>query len=430
MSRSLATSVGPSNDPKSPLHKETDVPASPTRRPRVLFLGHSGVLGGGELSLLDIAADWTDSSSVTLLEDGPFVARLKERGISTHVLSAPSSLQQVRRSAGLLSLLTTIPGVVRQALRLVPYARDADLLYANSQKAMVFAAIAGWWTRKPVVWHLRDILSNDHFSPGNRLLATLLANTSVHTVICNSEATREAFVQTGGSRRRCIVIPNGIDPRPFQYSSATNSMETFGARQATRDQIRVANHLPVDAPVVGVFSRIASWKGQLCLVEALPSLPGIHALIVGDALFEADRAYEERLLDRIRELRISDRVHLLGFRDDVPALMRAVDVVAHTSTAPEPFGRVIVEGMMACRPVVATRAGGAVEIVEHGRTGLLVSPGDPEDLASVLRELTRNKVLASRIAQDGSAHAHRHYSVNVLLRRIRRLILDVTSKRV
>jgi glycosyltransferase involved in cell wall biosynthesis len=68
--------------------------------------------------------------------------------------------------------------------------------------------------------------------------------------------------------------------------------------------------------------------------------------------------------------------------------MRAVDVVAHTSTAPEPFGRVIVEGLLAGCPVIATRAGGASEILNHGETGYLVPPGDPQILADVLRTLT------------------------------------------
>jgi glycosyltransferase involved in cell wall biosynthesis len=79
---------------------------------------------------------------------------------------------------------------------------------------------------------------------------------------------------------------------------------------------------------------------------------------------------------------------MTGFREDVPVLMHACDVIVHTSTAPEPFGRVIVEGMLAGRPVIATNIGGPAEVLNHGETGYLVPPDDAQILADVLRTLT------------------------------------------
>src|SRR5262249_31786566 len=130
----------------------------------------------------------------------------------------------------------------------------------------------------------------------------------------------------------------------------------------------------------------AAWKGQHVALAAVAALPEVQLIVVGDAMF-GERAYADDLRRRAKDLGIADRVHFLGFRTDVAYLMRMVDIVLHTSVAAEPFGRVILEGMLAERPVVATDAGGAREIVLNGLTGLLVPPGDPQALRVAMAEL-------------------------------------------
>ena len=110
----------------------------------------------------------------------------------------------------------------------------------------------------------------------------------------------------------------------------------------------------------------------------------MHAVLVGAALFGED-AYEAELRAYVLEHGLADRVHFLGFQHDIAACMKAVDVVAHTSISPEPFGRVIIEGMLAKRPIVAARAGGVTDIVEDRENGILCTPGDVSALAGALR---------------------------------------------
>jgi glycosyltransferase involved in cell wall biosynthesis len=169
---------------------------------------------------------------------------------------------------------------------------------------------------------------------------------------------------------------------------------------------------------VGVFSRLAPWKGQHVLIDALSDLPGVHALFVGDALFDGDESYAETLRTRAAQRGVADRAHFLGFRDEVPVLMQLVDVVVHTSTAPEPFGRVIVEGMLARRPVIATNAGGAREIVDDGCTGLLVPPGDTRALAAALRHVVDYPQQAATITEAAHARARRRFSKQAMIARI------------
>lgn len=382
-------------------------------QPHVLFVNHAASIGGGELSLLDIAADWAASSEMVLLEDGPYVDRLRDRGVSVHVADTGGRAMSVTREAGPLSAVLALPGVVRLVGSLYERACQADVVYAGSQKAMIVAALAGWLAGTPVIWHLRDILTAEHFSGLNRRLVTLWSRLFLSRVICNSRATKDAFVAAGGPEDKAVVIHNGIDPSPFEAPAQDPST------------VRAQLGLPLDAPLVGVFSRLAAWKGQDVLIDALGELPGVHAVIVGDAMFAPDHAYKSNLIAQVRNAGMSDRVHFLGFRDDVPTLMQCVDVVAHTSSQPEPFGRVIVEGMLARRPVVATRAGGAIELIDDGVNGVLVRPGDASDLARGIRHALDR---AEALSAEGRQHARQHFTVDHVLQRVREEVSTTTAE--
>ena len=385
--------------------------------PRVLFVDHAASLSGAELYLLDLAVHYRRSARVVLFEEGPFRTRLVEAGVDARVLPAPDALLGVAREGGLRAGLAAVPALLRLAGRLARMARGYDLLYANSQKALVVSALASLLARRPLIWNLHDILTADHFSAVNRRVAVALANACAARVVVNSEATRLAFVQSGGRGAKTALVFNGIRADAFQPRTAAE-------RQALRQRLGVD-----DASVVGVFSRLAAWKGQDVLLRALPELPGVHALLVGKAMFQEDRQYERELHRLTEALGLQDRVHFLGFRRDVPALMQAVDVVAHTSTAPEPFGRVIVEGLMAGTPVVAARAGGALEIIDDGCTGRLVTPGDPEALARTLADVLVHPEEASRLAARGRRAAEDRFSIEAMLHQAEAVIGEVATPR-
>ena len=241
-----------------------------------------------------------------------------------------------------------------------------------------------------------------------------LANHLTAQVIANSQATADAFRSAGG-RTPVEVVYNGIDPSPFE---AVKPAEVT----ALREVLGLG-----DVPVVSVFSRLSPWKGQHVLVEALPQLPDVHALLVGEALF-GETAYAEALKTRVEALGLSNRVHFLGFRRDIPALMKLSDVVLHTSTAPEPFGRVIVEGMLAGRPVVAAKAGGAVEIIGNDEGGLLVTPDDARALTKALSQLLSQPKEAERLAERGHKRALAHFSLQGMVNSVSACLAQVQPK--
>ncbi|HVC16061.1 MAG TPA: glycosyltransferase [Rhodanobacter sp.] len=376
---------------------------------RILFVSHTGQLGGAEFVLLDIARHYRDRCHVVLLADGPLRSLLAASSISVGVVPADHAMLSVRRQGQVLSALSVVPAALSAAWHVARAARGYDILYPNSQKAAVVTMLAGQLLHKPVVWHLHDILSLDHFGRVQRRAVMTLANRSAKWIVTNSEASRDAFVACGGKADRITVVPNGIDAAPFVAISdavAARLRREFGA---------------AGCRLVGVFGRLAPWKGQHLLIEALPKLPGVHALVVGDALF-GETDYRAQLEERAGVLGVSERVHMLGFRNDVPALMRSADVIAHTSTAPEPFGRVLVEGMLAQRPVVAASGGGAREVLgatyEH-----IVPPGDPTALAdAIARVLATPQDAAATLAAANFARATKLFSIERMLSGIDRAL--------
>ncbi|MDF3839478.1 glycosyltransferase family 4 protein [Cupriavidus basilensis] len=342
------------------------------RRP-LLFVDQSGELGGAELSLLDIARHRRGDGEVLLLSDGPFRRRLEAEGVKVAVEDggAIGAIRTRGLGAGVLRALMALPGLVRRVAR---RARQADVVYANTQKAMAVAVLGRWLHRRPVIWHLRDIVDAGHFGRAQRFAIRCLSR-GLDQVIANSQASAAAFDTLTGGRIPVEVIHNGIDAAPFE-----------AARSLDRQALRAANGLPADTLLVGLFGRLAPWKGQHVLLEAVSRVAGMTAVLVGAALF-GEGAYEQALRERAAEPDLCGRVQFLGFREDVADLMHCVDVVVHASVSPEPFGRVVVEGMLARKPVVATAAGGVPEIIEHGVTGWLVQPGDAGALADALARL-------------------------------------------
>jgi glycosyltransferase involved in cell wall biosynthesis len=173
--------------------------------------------------------------------------------------------------------------------------------------------------------------------------------------------------------------------------------------------------------MVGVFGRLAEWKGQHILLEAAVGLPDVHICVVGDALF-GEQLYAKTLQDRAARPDLAQRVTFLGFRRDIPALMKCMDIIAHTSTVAEPLGRVILEGMLARKPVIATRAGGAAEIVADRKNGILVTPGSVTELSSAVELLYNNKKLSGELAAAGRLHAESAFSMEIMADRVRQVL--------
>ena len=290
-------------------------------------------------------------------------------------------------------------------------ARGAVLIHSNTSVILGGAAAAAT-ARLPHLWHVREIYagsgSYDRAWPAFRRLLL-----SAAALPCVSGATAAQF---GGSPR-ARVIPDGL---------------AVPAHRAPRAAARAALGLSGDAPVIAVLGRISGWKGQDVLVRALAepelSARGAVALIAGAAWPGAEeRTDAVRAL--ARALGVEARVHFAGFRDDVENIYGAADVVAIPSTAPDPLPGAAIEAAAAGCAVVASAHGGLPEIVDDGRTGRLVAPGDPSALARVAAELLDDPDARARLGAAAAADVRERYAPSRLLEAIHGLYDEVLEGR-
>src|SRR5471030_1462987 len=384
---------------------------------RVLAVDQSGVLGGAELSLLEVMKTMRGTNETVLFDDGPFRIALEAAGVKVDVLDG-AALGTLSKEGGMkrpgAGMIGGVMGLVRGTLA---KSRNSDVIYVNTQRAMVVGAIAGLISRRPVVWHLRDIVSPEHFGKAQLTIIKWCTKLMLERVIANSTASAAALTAlTRMKEDRLDVVFNGISAEPF------TELESVA-----QHELRARFGLPQDTFLVGSFSRLARWKGQHILLEALLEAPEMHAVLVGAALFGED-AYEAELRAYVLEHGLADRVHFLGFQHDIAACMKAVDVVAHTSISPEPFGRVIIEGMLAKRPIVAARAGGVTDIIEDRENCIMCTPGDVRALADALGELSADEGLRNRLVEQGYANAVNRFGTERYVESVQKILSDVAGK--
>ena len=374
---------------------------------KILFLDQSGKPGGAELCLIDIAKPYRQDCLVGLFADGSFKTLLEENQIPVKVLNRKEI--EVRKESSLLQGLRSVGQILPLILTVAKIAREYDLIYANTQKALAIGALASFLSNRPLVYHLHDILSPEHFSQTNRRIAIALANKFASLVIANSQASKDAFIDAGGKSETVKIVYNGFEPAKYKVKeSQVNDIK---------------QELELDGKfVVGHFSRLAPWKGQHILIEAIAKTPkNVIAILVGDALF-GEQEYVSQLHEQVRDLGLENRVKFLGFRDDIPQLMTACDLVSHTSTSPEPFGRVIVEAMLCEKPIVAAKAGGAIELIDHEVNGFLTTPENTQELTQIINKCLNNPEEITKIAKTARQNAAERFDVTKINQQITQYI--------
>jgi glycosyltransferase involved in cell wall biosynthesis len=164
-------------------------------------------------------------------------------------------------------------------------------------------------------------------------------------------------------------------------------------------------------PVIILPGRLTGWKGQDVFIKALKNirhLPFI-ALCIGD--FEENTSFVQRLHSSIQQFELEGKVKLVGHCDDMPAAMMLADIVISASSSqPEAFGKVIIEAMAMGKPVIATRHGGSTETVLDGKSGWLVKPGDPDEMAASLAYVLSDEKLRLLAGEIGKQRVNRLFT--------------------
>jgi glycosyltransferase involved in cell wall biosynthesis len=236
-------------------------------------------------------------------------------------------------------------------------------------------------------------------------------------IVVNAEAIKQDLVRRGYDLGRLSVIPNGTDCERFRL-------------RGNGEAVRREWNIPPDVPVVGVLARLMRIKGQEVFLHAAALMasnnPDVRFMIVGDN--SNDHGYKDELKRLAARLGLADRVLFTGFRVDVPDLLAALSVVVSPSLGLEGMSNSVLESMAAGVPVVATQVGGTPEIVEDGVTGLLVPPGDSEELAAAISRLLADNTLAKRLVESARRRVFSRYSLERAVESTERLYHELLMR--
>ena len=405
----------------------------------ILFFDHTAKMGGGEISLFNLVTHLDANRFepvVVLASEGDLQQRLSALGIETHVLPLSSEVTGVRKDtltgprAVSLSQIIEIARYIWQ-LREFARRRGVDILHTNSLKADIIGALAGRLAGLPVVWHVRDRIADDYLPSLATRAFRVLCRVLPNHVVVNSASTLEALQLP--AHRRARVIYNGIvhDGLPFQIPELLDDEGLPPASPATAaydDAADLDAPATADAPIIGLVGRISPWKGQDIFLRAAAQVkeryPRARFQIIGAPLFGEEET-EAELRELCSQLDLDENVEWLGFRTDVPELIERMTILAHASKTGEPFGQVVVEAMMARRPLVATDGGGIPEIVIDEETGLLVPMNDAPAMTQALLRLLDAPEWAATLGRAGHKRAVENFTIAHTVAKIHHLYDDV-----
>jgi|SRR6185295_16249555 len=370
----------------------------------ILWLDPADFLGGAEFFSLDLLPILADEFAITVATNdlgSEFAEKL------------PATVQKKEFPLPRLRPLT--PGNIWKfftaSKRLHAYILENNfaLIHTNSIRAHIIAAQA---LKKVPAEKLPKLIFFVHDFTFPRWAVRIFSRSADQVCAC-SEAVKRDLVEKGVAAGKISVIPNGVDIEKF----AAVPQKTFAAAQ----------------PVIGIIGRIDAWKGQDIFLAAakivLEKYPQARFQIFGasSAYDPKTQEFEKKLHAIIfHDQKLAAAVEFRGF---VPAeeALSELDILVHASTAPEPFGRVILEALAAGVPVIASSLGGAAEIFTSGKEGILISPNDPPLLAEKIDFLLSSPEPRLEFTKNAKALVRAKFNLSQIAAKISALWRKVLS---
>lgn len=374
---------------------------------RILYIegNTDGTVGGSYYLMFDLVSRLDREKFEPIVgfhRDNFLIERFRALGVETIVFSNP--VPWVPKGFLFKTLLSPLKKLVNLYLGFFKPAREyerflrerkIDLVNLNNSITRNHAwMLAARRARIRCMTHEMGIRL--HFSFLSRFFGKRLEK-----IVCLSHAIHDNMKSRGVDYPNTVVIHCGIDLDRYHVSE-------------TPAQLRAKHNIPADSEVVGVVGNIREWKGQVVMVRAAallkPKFPRLRVLLVGDC-GAADKPYGDMLAKLCQELGIQDTVIFTGFQKNAIDYMGLMDVVAHTSVHPEPFGIVTLEAMSLSKPLVSTTHGGPAEVVVNGQTGLLVEAGKPDLLADAIGSLLADRAKATEFGRKGFERLNQHFGI-------------------
>ena len=385
---------------------------------KILFYNHTGQVSGAERVLLMILKGLDRSRFDTVVacpENSRLIGMVSDLGVRTAGID-PLHARFTWRVDRLIRYLASFVAVIRAA-RATVRSEAPDIIHANSIRAGLVMSVATLGLNVPVVWHAHDILPRHPLSVAIRLFACACR---LNHIIAVSRAVANRFG----------VLVRMFGPVPVTTIHNAVDLERFRPNSESRREMRRAFGAADTEILIASVGQLTPRKGQRELVDAFADVaresPNVLLLIVGEPLFNRDREYADSLARAAHSLGLADRIRFLGSREDVPALMQALDILV-VNSQDEPFALTVLEGLASGIPVLASAVGGTPEMIRHGENGWLVGTRDRKRLAEAIMSLIHEPELRKRLGRNGRTEAVVRFSTDRFLGEIEAVYKNVLA---
>lgn len=309
---------------------------------------------------------------VCLSEAGPLVSGLQSVGADVRIIRLGIVRRKYLNPGGMINRL----GVLWKAnSKLTTLVKNESISLVYSNTAAVW--IGAWISKQqklPHYWHLHEIILHPKWF--SRFLKKFVYTYS-DKILVVSRAVKDHW-QVDLPSGKFELIYNGIDYEPY-----------LNTGKSLREELAI----PEDTCVIGMIARVSPWKGQQYFLEIAKELNkkfiNLIFIMTGDAFPGSEYVYKE-IKEKINNEKLNESVIDLGFRTDIPDVLATMDVLVLPSILPDPFPTVILEGMAAGKPVVATAHGGSPEMLVDQKSGYLVPWDNAPDAARMMWPLVEN----------------------------------------
>jgi len=378
--------------------------------PSILFLEQYANISGGQrvlLSLLDgLRPEFR--CSVVVPGRGPLTDELARRGIGYHVVPVGYYSLGEKGVGDIARYLARLPYLILK-LRMILRQVKPDVVYANAGRTFPWATIACSAMEIPLVWHVHSI-----FDKGlTRFLCLYFGRSPwVKKIIAVSSAAQEPLADLADKTE---IIYNAVDTAVYHP----------GSRQGpVRAELALGK-----GPVIAMVGLLVAWKGVDDYLRAMARVrqrfPQAQGIIVGDVLHEhSGRAYKQYLQRLVQELGLEKEIIFTGFRNDVPDILREIDVLVLASKQPDPCPTVVLQAMACGAAVIATDFGGPAEIIADGEDGLLYPAGDIDVLTRRIEFLLERPGERDRIGAAAARKMRESFPLDEYVQKIHAVIVQ------
>ncbi len=347
--------------------------------------------------------------SISVLpHEGPLVEIMENLGFDVILMEHGVLRRQNLNPIGLLTLFGQIFSSFFKLSALIKKEK-ISLIYTNSN-ANSIGGLLKLRHGIPHIWHIHEIIERPKWF--KYLLERYIKSTE-DRVICVSKAVINNF--SGIKAEKLKLLYNGIGTQP--YAKADYDLKSEIGISETQ-------------LLIGMVARVNLWKGQFYFLEIASLLkkkfPNLHFVMAGDAFPGYEYLYDE-VRDLTQKLGLEDSVTNLGFRLDIPEILSGLDIFVLPSILPDPLPTTVLEGMAAAKPVIATRHGGAAEMVIAGETGFLIPWDNPQEAVLAFEKLIESAELREKLGKAGQQRVNDYFNEEKYLENFGILVSEVVA---